>query len=326
MVRGIFLLFLLPTAAAARDLPARLNVERAPGAEQCPEQRELAGRVEGILRRPLQNSVAASALTIDVRFERTAGGSFVARVSATGPKPGQRLLRDTNPTCDALGEAVSVAIALLLDSALEAEAGRGQATTRPRGEPTQVAANAAKPAPEDGGAAAASRAARRWTARAVVEAGGGYGLGGGAAWLGFGRLGARHGGLILDLGGGGSLPSVREFQGGGVRTSLLFGSLRVCYLLGRSLPIAPCVQLGVGRLHGEGSGYGRVRDSSLPWTAGGLGLIAETPIGTGFYATLGATLWVPTRRQTFSVENAGIAWESKAVAGVLTAGLGLSLF
>jgi hypothetical protein len=322
-VRGVAFLFLLPTAAAARDLPARLNVERAPGAEQCPEQRQLVERVEGILRRPLQNSVDTSALTVDVRFERSAAGSFVARVSSTGPKPGQRLLRDTNPTCDPLAEAVSVAIALLLDSALE-QAKRSEQVSAPAPSQPETQPSSTPPLAEAGAGRAALT--RRWSARAALEAGGGYGLGGDGAWLGFGRLGARHGGWLLDLGGGGNLPTERGFDGGRVRTSLLFGSLRVCYLLGHSPSIAPCVQVAAGRLRGEGRGYGQVQRSTLPWTAGGLGLAAETPLAAGVYATLGATLWVPTRRQTFSVENAGIAWESKAVAGVLTAGLGLSLF
>jgi hypothetical protein len=64
----------------------------------------------------------------------------------------------------------------------------------------------------------------------------------------------------------------------------------------------------------------------LPWTAGGLGLAAETHVSRGLFWSFGATLWVPTRRQTFSVQNAGIAWESKPLAGTLSAGLGAELF
>jgi hypothetical protein len=54
-------------------------------------------------------------------------------------------------------------------------------------------------------------------------------------------------------------------------------------------------------------------------------LTAEAPLSPRIYGGLGATLWVPLRRQTFSVENGGIAWESKPVAGVLTGTLGFEL-
>ena len=71
---------------------------------------------------------------------------------------------------------------------------------------------------------------------------------------------------------------------------------------------------------------GETQTTSLPWTAGGLGLGAEAPLGQRLFVSLAATLWVPTRRQTFSVENAGIAWESKPVAAIVGAGLGVALF
>lgn len=112
------LLTLLPAITQAHDVPALLSVESEPGAELCPDQRTLATRVEAILGRPLGTDALASALAIDVRFVRAPDGSFVARVLTRGLKPGQRLLRDTDATCMALGEAVSVAIPLLLDSAL----------------------------------------------------------------------------------------------------------------------------------------------------------------------------------------------------------------
>jgi hypothetical protein len=318
-VRAVLLLALLPPPAAARELPPRLSVEKAAGAEQCPEQQELGRRVEGILRQPLGEVIDPAELTIEVRFARTPENAFSARVTATGPKPGQRLLRDISPTCDALAEAVSVTIALLLDDALP---DRHAATIAPGATAPATHSPPADTTPPR----AHDLNANAWTGRASLEVGGGYGLAGSGALLGFGRAGARHGRWLFDLGAGANLPREQGFQNGSVRTSLLFGSLRACYLLGQSLLIAPCVQVGAGRLHGEGSGYGEVRAASLPWTAAGLGLAGEVPLGAGFYATLAATLWVPTRRQTFSVENAGIAWESKPLAGVLTAGLALSVF
>ncbi|HYP90620.1 MAG TPA: hypothetical protein VEQ59_20760 [Polyangiaceae bacterium] len=319
-VRGFLLLSLLPAVARARDLPALLTVESEPGAELCPSQPELAARVEAILRRPVGADTRASALAIAVRFERASDGAFIAQVTTRGPKPGQRWLRDTDPTCGALGEAVSVALALLLDSALS-EGEDTSATAEP-----QPAPAASPPTSTAAVAPTADSAALPWHARVLLEAGGSYGLGAGGSLLGFGRLGVRHGAWLFDAGAGSPLPTQQDFSGGSVKTSLVFASLRACYLLGRSWVVGPCLQLGVGRLHGEGRGYGRVASSSLPWTAGGASLTAEKSLGAVWFATLGATLWIPTRRQTFSVQNAGIAWESRPVAGAATAGLGLTLF
>jgi len=320
-VRALVLWSLLPAVAQAQagDLPARLRVEKTFGAEQCPERDALQARVEGILRRPLTLGLSGDALALDVRFERAADGAFLAHVSANGSKPGQRLLRDTNLTCDALGEAVSVAIALLLDSALTEANDSAPAQTR-----APVAA--AQSAPRENRDVAPVAEAQRWRGSVAIEAGGSYGLGGAGALLGIARLGAARGSWFFDVGAGGNLPTERAFDGGAVRTSLVFAGARGCFLLGHRVRLGPCLELGLGRLHGEGRGYGQAQSSSLPWIAGGLGLAAQAPLAGSAYVGLATTLWVPTRRQTFSVENAGIAWESKPIAGLVTAGLGLVLF
>jgi hypothetical protein len=302
-------------------------VEAEPGAEVCPDQRVLAARVEAILQRPAGTEIAA-ALAIDVRFERAPDGAFVARVTTHGLKPGQRMLRDTDPTCSALGEAVSVAIALLLDSALKEDGDADPKANPEAGTSTRTPMSTATstPSPVVTVAPSAGSESRRWKPRASIEAGGSYGLGGDGSLLGFGRLGVQRDSWLFDVGAGGPLPTEQSYGGGSVETSLVFASLRACYLMGRSLAVGPCLQLGAGRLHGEGGGYGQVQSSSLPWTAGGAGLAGEAPLGSGFFVTVGVSVWVSTRRQTFSVENRGIAWESRPVAGAAAAGLGVTVF
>jgi len=321
-VRGFVLWPFLPALALAHDLPATLRVEKSADAEQCPERAALEQRVRSISGRSWQGAEqGAPALQLSVRFERAADGAFVARVSASGAKPGQRVLRDANPTCDALAEAVSVAIALLLDSAAPEPAADASRAPAEAANPSQTHhANADEPdAPAEADGA-------HWRAHAALEVGGGYGLGATGSLLSIGRVGVRRGHWLFDLGAAGSLPVETSYEGGAVSTSLLFGSARGCYLLGNAVTVAPCLQVGVGRLRGDGSGFGDAQASALPWTALGLGLAAEVPLGGTLYGSLGASLWVPTRRQTFSIENAGIAWESKPIAGLLTAGVGLSLF
>jgi hypothetical protein len=321
-VRGSALLLFLPAVAQARDLSATLSVEQAAGAEQCAGREQLERRVEGILRRRLQTAAAVAELTIEVAFERAPAGAFVARVAASGPKPGQRVLRDSSPSCDALSEAVAVTIALLLDSAQSEanEAAPPPPSTAPTVAPPSSEAESAPSKPAQRSESAS------WSARASLEAGGGYGLGGSTTLLSLGRVGARYGFWALDLGAAATVPTARDFDAGSVRTSLLFGSLRGCYLRGLDVVLGPCAQLAVGRLKGEGSGYSEGLTTSLPWLAVGLGLATEARLGSRLFVTLEATLWVPTQRQTFSVQNAGIAWESKPIAGVLAAGLGVTLF
>lgn len=325
-VRHLALLLLLPSAAHAHDLSATLRVEREAGAEQCAESADLQRRVDTILRRPTGGDQAGE-LIIDVRFARTADGAFVAHVAATGKKSGQRLLRDNGSSCEALSDAVSVAIALLLDTratdttdASSTSDGRERPQNMPvmQSPPDRARSNDALRWPSPG--------APTWQAQARIGGGAAYGLGGAGAWLGSVGLGARGRHWLLELEASGTAPDSTEFDTGQVRTSLVLASFRACYLLGRSFAIGPCAELGLGRLRGEGLGFDGAQTSSLPWTAGGLGLTAQAALGPTLFADFGATLWVPTRRQTFSVQNAGIAWESKPVAGVLSAQLGARLF
>jgi hypothetical protein len=317
-VRGLALLWLLPVVTSAGDLPARLSVERAAGAERCDGRAELLRRVQRILRLPHPESAPLSSLAIDVRFERDDDGTFLAHVSASGAKPGQRELRDVGPSCDALSQAVSVAIALLLDNALTEQSAPAVPAAPAAAQVERRADAPTAPAP--------ARARAPLRLRAALEAGGGYGLGGDVALLGSARLGVKLGDWAFELGASGSWPNRSDFAFGSVRTSLLFGSARACYLFGRGLALGPCLQLGIGRLRGAGAGYEQAQTSGLLWTAAGPGLAAEMPLGSRAYLALGASLWLPSRRQSFSVQNAGIAWESRPVAASLAAGVGLWLF
>lgn len=266
---------------------------------------------------------ASHAIELDVRFERDGEGVFTAVVRSHGRKVGERKLHDRSATCDALSEAVSVSIALLLDGAAHDDSAESRADS----EPSPLASAAAPPvdaSPTTRNAVPSEPTGEPFRARVGLAVGGGYGLGG-SALLGGGQLGVALSGLRLELGGLASLPSSAAYHAGEVKTSLLLGHLRACYLLGRSFAVGPCAVFGVGRLRGEGRGFDQAFRSDLLWTAAGLGLTAESRLTRRLYGAVGATLWVPLRRQTFSVEYAGIAWESRPVAGVLTATLGFEL-
>lgn len=325
-MRSLALLALLPSAALAQTEPPapRLTVTREPEAEACADQSALSERVESILHRPFA-ALAKQALIIDVTFERGPDGAFIAHVVSRGAKPGERRLRDKSPTCGPLSEATAVAVALLVDTA---QASAPTAAETPEAPPPRAPPPKTTPPPtEDEQAGAGNTTAPgRFRGRFALELGGSYGLAALAAPAGSAHLGFGYGGWLLDLSGQAGLGSEHDFAGGKVTTSLVLGAARLCYELGRSATIAPCAALAVGRLRGVGSGYEPALDSNLLWLAAGLGLSGTVPVFGPWFLAADATWWVPTRRQSFSVQNAGIAWESKPVAGALLAGVGVTLF
>lgn len=325
-MRRLGLILLLPQLARAEaprtteSTALRLHVQREAGAAPCDDREQLARRVAAILGRSASAAGRNGELVITVRFARE-GDALVAQVSASGPKPGVRTLRDAGPSCQGLSEAVAVAIALLSDDAQASSAPFASPpppATAPEAARTPALADAAPPPPE----------AARWQPHATLSAAAGYGLGGAGTWLGVARVGARDAHWVLDLGVAASLPTRASFEGGAVQTSLWFSMARGCYLLaaGRSLEVGPCAQLGVGRLRGAGDDYGEARSANLLWTAMSLGLGAEVRLGPHASLTLEGSLWLPLERHTFSVQNRGIAWESKPIAGLLGAGLALRAF
>lgn len=304
-----------PPGAALSQAAVAIRVERSTEAKDCADEAELSRRVAQINAKG--EAALPPGLRIEVRFDRRER-ELVAEVSTTGPKPGQRTLRDVGPSCDALSGGVAVAIALLLDE-LEQES-----ATLPPPPPSPEQHSSPSP-PVEPTAEPLTPTAERWRLHLGAELGGGYGLGGAGTALGTPHVGVRRGALRVDLAASATWPRTSGFDDGKLRTSLVYGSARACWLLGRGLPLGPCLLFGVGRLRGAGEGYGETRTASLPWTAAGLGLGAEVPLGDSWRVTLGATLWLPLERHSFSVQNRGTAWESAIVGGILSAGLELDV-
>jgi len=318
-VRGVRLALVLLVSdvgvATAQPISADLQVERAPGAEECAGEPELRAAVENILQRRWSNR-EASELGILVRFEH-ATGAFVARISARGPKAGERLLRDVSATCGDVSRGAAVAIALILDSEPSSD------TVPP--DPAPAAATLPAPA-ETTRARPPSKTGLAWSPHVELAIGAAYGLGGASAAVGFLRAGVRAAPWFFDLGIAGNWPAHHDFDGGTVRTQLSLATLRGCYASGASWALGPCVQLSAGRLQGRGEGYGEERVSHLPWYALGIGLRGQLLLSRRWFAAAEVTWWLPSQRQRFAVQNSGIAWESKSLAADLSLGLGLRAF
>ena len=297
-----------------------IHVESAPEASQCPDSTTLTENVERILQRPLRGGTPEGTLEVAVRFSAT-HDEYSAEVRSLGPKPGERRLKDHGQSCAALGEAVSVAIALLLDTDL---ARRETEVSRAAAPPTAPEASPPTPTPKP-----IARAEDEDTLelRAAFEAGAASGLAGPSTALLSEHLGVRlQHRLTLDAGFNAVLPSTARFDVGAVRTTLLFASLRACYTWGQRFSVGPCAWLGLGRLRGVGLDYATVQSQNLLWTALGAGVVAEGPVWGRVFWGLSGNVWVPTRRSTFSVENSGVAWGSSSIGATLEIRLGFRIW
>src|SRR5450432_1341930 len=98
------------SGAEVRAQPS-FTVERAAGAESCPDAEWLAARIETIRGRDERGHAEYR-----VTFTQ-AGEEFAASVTAGSPGR-RRTIFSRRPTCVALGEATAVTLALLFDSDL----------------------------------------------------------------------------------------------------------------------------------------------------------------------------------------------------------------
>jgi hypothetical protein len=319
-----------PAAPAwAAPLVAELAVERSADAQDCPGSAELTARVERILQRPLPKTnepTDAELVRIAVEFARSSAG-YTATLHFHGPKTGERHLLDRGASCEALADAVSVTIALSVDRELEQPAARGEskATGSPDEKPGAESTRRALPSVAAASAAAEPRlSGHAWDLSVLIEGGPALGFGAPAAFTLAEHLQARlRRGWLFGLGFHTVLPSTPDSGAGGVRTSWLFGSARVCYVWGGDYSVGGCTLFGAGRVRGVGVGYRESRSDDLTWSALGGTVLAQGPLlGPAFWG-LSGTLWVPLRRLTFSVENLGVVWRAASVSGAVMLGAGV---
>jgi hypothetical protein len=292
--------------AWASPKTAELSVTRGPGAEDCPDTTALQARVEQITGTRLEQLAASEPpLALLVRFSRE-GDSYRAAIRTQGPKEGERSLEDEGPTCLALADAVGVTLALLLDRV-------------PR-------RDLPAPAPPQAPATIPGRTSVGWIG---VSGGPVFGETPGTT-LGIGpTLGVELERWSIALGGTETLSRSVRFASGTVRVGLTSGNLQLCRMFdlrGEALRAGACARAAAGQYRGEGDGYPVTTSVRLPWIAAGGGLRVGGRWANRLLWGVSGLLVIPIRRQTFSVENAGVAYESAAVGGTLAFELGVRLF
>jgi hypothetical protein len=299
--------------AAAAPLSSELRVERAGDAEGCPDRAALARLVAGIVG--ATPSDGAAAVRADVSFARAPSG-FEATLRLMGAREGERTLTDTGPTCTALGRAVAITLALLLDPELDARPPPPPPAPPVVVAPAVAVAPAPAPRPSSGFFGVVMGPALGLVGPATVD--GGLGLS--VEWRRhtFVQLEARH-----------AVARATAFDTGSVDVSLSSARLRLCGLTRREAVVRAglCVSGIAGVLRGEGHGFAAGDGAaSIPWAGGGGGAQVTATLGGRWLIGLGADLLRPVRKSTFSIENRGVAFASSRDAATFQATLEVKLW
>ena len=250
--------------AAPPSSLASLEVRRAPETAGCPDAVRLAAdlaAITGATDRFVANPGAP--VRVAVMWDRLLDGGFQASLRLDGAREGTRTLTDVGPTCDALGHAVAIALALVLDADTP-----GAESVKP------VSGTEPGPPPSRSPAATSERAFRPAAAPASIA--GHLALFAGPSWgqveqmSGAGRLelGLRLRRASLVVGAERVLSRTTAVAPGTVEVSLWAGRLSLCALLDDPstwVQLDACAVGAVGALHGQGHGYPTSGATTLTW-------------------------------------------------------------
>jgi hypothetical protein len=297
-----------------------LRVEKAERAPDCPDAPSLADAIATSIGHPAV-SLAPQADTqdaLEVDFSRT-GADYVATIRTQGSSSGVRTLSDSGPTCVGLGDAVAVALVLLLDERAQVRLSPVESGLEPATEPESPSrVNPTRP-----------REKPAWAALQFD----------GSAILSTGILGAFAPGIsadvqwnprrafALDLGVLWFPSQSFRLPPGIVQASLLAGRISACAVpIRRPITLGVCVAPWLGALEGSSTGFS-VNDSgrTAPW----FGLAGGVVLGGPFRGVLGwtgrAEVVVPVMQRGFAVPGAGEAYAQAPAALVVALGGRLSI-
>lgn len=320
-----FAFWALQSAPAAADL-AELRVERAPGAESCPDEASLLRAVQA-----LGSDAAAKRepLRASVRFAREAQ-AFTAAIELFGSGKGRRTLSAGGDDCRELADAVAVALALALDGsqarATEPEAPKVE---QARAEPASPKPPQSQPAPQPIPALEPpKRSSRPLHVTVGPEIGVGYNLLGGVPSLALrGLLSLESGHYQLGFSGIWLQPRELAYGPGRVEIGIWAGALHFC--AGGAPTANPawalCPALLAGQFLAKASGYDANGSKQQAWFALAASGTLRFPITRRVGIELRLSGIVPFERDRLVVRNVGRAFETPAVGGMLEIGPLLTL-
>ncbi|HMI86707.1 MAG TPA: hypothetical protein VK550_21590 [Polyangiaceae bacterium] len=302
IVSSLVLVTLLTFSPGGRaETIATLVVERGAGAERCPDADALGTKIAQIRGRPALDSPVPYRVTFartDDRLSatiRTEGGSSV------------RNLEHDGANCSALGHAVALTLALLMDSAVEPKKEVDPPPPPPAASPVATAV----PRPP------ASSPRREMTMSLAVA-----GLAGvmrpASPALSF-DVGMSFAPLRLSVGALWGLPQTLQIGPGNVHENLLGGFARICVPAWErsGLRFDACSGALAGAVTAEAEGVTRNERRTRPWIA----LPFEAALA-GWSAPVGWEIslagFVPLRRPDFTIDGLGTAYRSPPIGAILS--------
>ncbi|HTQ05126.1 MAG TPA: hypothetical protein VMI54_14780 [Polyangiaceae bacterium] len=334
-----FVCVFVAAPALAEPVPGGdVHVERSDRAFDCPSEAELVKAALALGAAPATPGVTP--ISIAVRFDRSPS-SYLATVSATGEKEGERVLRTDDADCKRLADSVAVVLALLLDlvppEVAAARAAPASAEPAPKAappaaaKPPPAAPPLTPPAPPP---PSSSEPAEPLVASVRAEGAFAYGLLGAVVspYVG-GALALGRGRVTLALGGDWVAPSTVSFaplSPAKVRVWLAYGFVDGCFRAVRSTSLAwdgsICARFAAGALAGAGRGFDQDFSTHDPWFAAGPVAVLRYRFGRVFSLRLDALALVALGHQRLRVHDYGSAFQSLPLAAGLAAGPEVSIW
>lgn len=336
--RLLLALLLVVAPLHAEPVPGgEVHVERSDRAFDCPNEAELVKAALALGTAP--TTPGTTPISIAVRFDR-APSAYVASVSASGQKAGERELRADDPDCRRLADSVAVVLAVLLDlvppeaaASFEPLASNEPGPSAPAAKSTVTAAVAPPPVtPPVAPPPSPSETSTPFFLSLRAEGALAFGLlgsavtpyVGGAVALGRGRFAAA-------LGGDWVAPRTVPFSGStAVHLGLAYGFADGCF---RAVPSSAagwdtslCARFAAGVFAGDGRGFDHHFPQQKAWFAAGPQGAIRYRFGPALALRFDALLLVLLGHQTLVVQDQGAAFKSSPLAAGLGFGPELTIW
>lgn len=294
-------LWALPASVRGQDAPAWLRVERDAHSENCPDAERLADQVRTLHRAEPQAMYV-------VRFARDESGPRAQLFAAETPSS-VRTLTGHGAGCEGLGQAVAVALALLLDAspmpADEPAASKPPAAQKPESTASEYAERGHRPERRLRGALNVGAGLLFRTTRRLAPA------------L-LGEVALEHERFRVALGVLG-VPIHRDnFGPGSLRTWVLAGEAKGCWMMVQAFLLRAelCAGVLAGVVDVRARGYARNDREKQLWLSVPVELSLLYVYGPlRVRMTLGALIGL--RRPDFSIDGLGSAYHSWPVSPLI---------
>jgi hypothetical protein len=298
---------------------------------RCPSAAEIEQRVDGLLGAPdrARARMLEAGIGVVVSFTVDEARSR-AEVELHGARHGRRTLEDESKDCRELGEALALALAILIDPSFvppeERPASRVAETSAPIRAAEPFPPAPASPAPDreaptsaisvSASLFAGAGATSRLTRPLALALSGGIGLALAE------RLGLRAAAIWIP-------PTAIALEPGTVEVGLVAGSFDVCLhppKRGPELALSPCAGFSAGWMNAQALGYAMDGEARVRFLAVQAGLLADLPVGGPLGLWLDADALFPLTRPGFEVVAAGEVHPTKIPAFSLIIGPRVELF